>query len=64
MSTTTTNTAVLIALRAIVAECMAYPTMPRYSTDSYLPEHLLEAAQQAIEQADDTDKAKENGGRS
>ena len=45
---TTTQTALLAALRAIVTECMDYSPAPRYSTDSYLPPHLLKAAQQAI----------------
>lgn len=49
---TTTHAALLAALKAIVAECMDYPSKPRYSSDSYLPGHLLEAAQQAIAQAD------------
>ena len=51
--TTTDNihTAVLAALRAIVAECSDYPTEPRFSSDSYLPAHLLEVAQQAIDAA-------------
>ena len=49
--TDTTHTAVLAALKAIVAECTDYPTEPRYSTDSYLPAHLLEVAQQAIDAA-------------
>ena len=31
---------------------MDYPPEPRYSTDSYLPPHLLDAARQAIELAD------------
>ena len=44
--------ALLAALRAIVTECMDYPPVPRYSADSYLPPHLLNAAQRAIEQAD------------
>jgi len=57
------NTAVLLAaLKAIVAECMDYPTEPRYSTDSYLPEHLLEAAQLAIEQANRSTQAAQIGG--
>ena len=50
-TTDTTHTAVLAALKAIVAECTDYPTEPRYSTDSYLPAHLLAAAQQAIDAA-------------
>ena len=45
------HTALLAALRAIVNECKDYPTEPRYSSDSYLPEHLLAAAQQAIDAA-------------
>ena len=47
----TINTALLAALKAIVNECKDYPTEPRYSTDSYLPEHLMEVAQQAIDAA-------------
>ena len=47
----TIHTALLAALRAIVNECKDYPTEPRYSSDSYLPEHLLAAAQQAIDAA-------------
>lgn len=43
--------AVLAALKAIVNECTDYPTEPRYSTDSYLPAHLMEVAQQAIDAA-------------
>lgn len=46
-----TSTAVLAALQAIVNECTDYPTEPRYSTDSYLPSHLLKVAQQAIDAA-------------
>lgn len=51
MSTTATHTAMLAALHAIVNECMDYPPEPRYSHDSYLPAHMLMAAQQAIERA-------------
>ena len=47
-----TQAALLAALTAIVAECMDYPIGPRYSTDSYLPPHLLEAAQQALDLSD------------
>lgn len=47
-----THAALLAALKAIVAECMDYPPEPRYSTDSYLPPHLLEAALQALERVD------------
>ena len=46
---TTTHAALLAALKAIVAECMDYPPVPPFSSDSYLPEHLLTAAKQAIE---------------
>lgn len=42
------NAALLAALKAIFTECMDYPTEPPYSSDSYLPAHLLEAAQRAI----------------
>ena len=52
MIATTTHAALLAALKAIVAECMDYPPEPRYSTDSYLPGHLLEAAQQAVKLAE------------
>lgn len=55
MTTTTTNnaqTAVLAALKAIVIETMTYPPVRPYSTDSYLPEHLVLAAQQAIAAAE------------
>ena len=45
------NAALLAALKAITTECMDYPTEPRYSSDSYLPEHLLKAAQQAVDTA-------------
>lgn len=54
--------AVLAALRAIVAECMPFPSERPYSADSYLPEHLLEAAHQAIEQAERTTEAGQIGG--
>jgi|GEM_PF-2409187 len=47
--------ALLAALKAIVAECVDYPPEPRYSHDSYLPQHLLEAAQKAIEQVEGTE---------
>ena len=50
-TTDTIHTALLAALKAIVNECKDYPTEPRYSTDSYLPAHLLEVAQQAIDAA-------------
>ena len=50
-TTDTIHMAMLAALKAIVAECADYPTEPRYSSDSYLPEHLLAAAQQAIDAA-------------
>ena len=45
------HTAVLVALKAIVNECTDEPTEPRYSTDSYLPAHMLKATQQAIDAA-------------
>ena len=52
MSTTDTiHAGLLAALKAIVNECKDYPTEPRYSSDSYLPAHLLEVAQQAIDAA-------------
>ena len=50
-TTDTTHTAVLAALKAIVTECSDYPTEKPFSSSSYLPEHLLEAAQQAIDAA-------------
>jgi hypothetical protein len=58
------NAALLAALRAIVAECMRCPPEPPYSADSYLPEHLLEAAQKAIEQVEGNTEAKQIGGAS
>ena len=52
MSTTDNiHTAVLAALKAIVNECTDYPTEPRCSSDSYVPAHLLKAAQRAIDAA-------------
>ncbi len=50
-TTDTTHAGLLTALKAIVAECADYPTEPRYSSDSYLPAHLLEAAQRALDAA-------------
>ena len=50
-TTDSIHTAVLAALKAIVNECKDYPTEPRYSTDSYLPAHLMEVAQRAIDAA-------------
>ena len=50
-TTDTIHTALLAALKAIVNECKDYPTGPRYSSDSYVPAHLLEVAQQAIDAA-------------
>jgi hypothetical protein len=52
--TTTSNTqaALLAALKAIVTEVMDYPPEPRYSHDSYLPPHLLAAAQEALRLAE------------
>ena len=47
--TTCCNAAVLAALKAIVLECMDCPSVKPYSSDSYLPAHLMQAAQQAIE---------------
>lgn len=60
MTTTTpttdpTHAALLAALKAIVNECMDYPPEPRYSHDSYLPPHLLDAARQAIELVETTE---------
>lgn len=51
----TPQTALLAALKAIVAECMDYPTEPRYSTESYIPQHLLESAKRAIELVEKSD---------
>jgi hypothetical protein len=51
MSHNTPQAALLAALQAIVTECMDYPPQPRYCHDSYLPPHLLAAAQAAIELA-------------
>ena len=56
MNSTTTQTnaqaAVLAALKAVVLETMAYPPVRPYSSDSYLPPHLVLAAQQAIAAAE------------
>lgn len=38
----------LNVLRMIVAETMDYPPSRPYSTDSYLPPHLITAAQDAL----------------
>ena len=57
-----THAALLAALTAIVAECMDYPLEPRYSTDSYLPPHLLETAQQALERMKPGKAAKRKAG--
>jgi hypothetical protein len=51
MTTSPTQATLLAALQAIVNECMDYPPQPRYCHDSYLPPHLLAAAQAAIELA-------------
>lgn len=54
--TITDNTAALLAaLKAIVTECEDYPTEPRYSTESYIPQHLLESAKRAIELVEESD---------
>lgn len=47
-NTTNTQAALLIALKAIVNECMDNPPEPRYDHDSYLPPHLLKFAQEAL----------------
>ena len=47
MTTNTTQAALLAALQAIVNECKTFA----HDHDSYLPPHLLAAAQQAIKQA-------------
>ncbi|MDO8699233.1 MAG: hypothetical protein Q7J75_02220 [Rhodoferax sp.] len=57
-----TKAMLLAALKAITAECMHCPTVPPYSADSYLPEHLLEAAQLAIEQANGSTQSAQIGG--
>lgn len=44
--TTTTTEKLAEALRAIIAEVT--PGQRPYSTDSYLPDHLIEQAQQAL----------------
>ena len=51
MTQTNTVAALLAALEAIVLECMDYPPVRPYRSDSYLPEHLLHAAKQAIQTA-------------
>ena len=51
MNNNNTQAALLAALQAIVTEVMDYPPVPRYDHDSYLPKHLIEAAQVAIELA-------------
>lgn len=50
-SPSTTQAALLSALEAIVNEVMDYSPVPRHDLDSYLPKHLIEAAQRAIAQA-------------
>ena len=50
-TTVNSHAGLLAALRAIVAECSDHPTEKPFSSDSYLPEHLLEAAQRAIDAA-------------
>jgi hypothetical protein len=45
MTTNTTQAALLAALQAIVTECKTFA----HDHDSYLPPHLLAAAQRAIE---------------
>lgn len=54
MAQANTVAALLAALQAIVLECMDYPPVRPYSSDSYLPEHLLDAAKQAIQTAGGT----------
>lgn len=52
MDTTNTLTArevvMVSALRAVVTEAMECAPTPRYSHDSYLPDHFIEAAQVAL----------------
>jgi len=48
MSATTTNAAVQAALVAILAEVIDYPKQRPYSSDSYLPAHLVEQASAAL----------------
>ena len=50
--TTNAQTALLAVLKAIVLETMDYPPVRPYSSDSYLPDHLVKAAQLAIEAAE------------
>lgn len=40
--------ALLDALQSIVMETMDYPLQRPFSTDSYLPEHMVNAAQGAL----------------
>lgn len=42
----------LAALKAIVLETMDYPPSKPYSADSYLPKHLIDIAQAAINKAE------------
>lgn len=44
------NLALSTALRNIVHETMDYPPVKPYNVDSYLPEHLIEAAQLVLAQ--------------
>lgn len=50
--TCATHAALLAALKAIVNECMDFPPERPYCSDSYIPQHLLEAAQQAVKLAE------------
>ncbi len=52
MTTSSTQAALLAALKAIVTECMDYPPVPRHCHDSYLPAHLLLDAQEALRLAE------------
>ncbi len=51
MNNNNTQAALLAALQAIVTEVMDYPPVPRHCHDSYLPKHLIKAAQAALLQA-------------
>jgi hypothetical protein len=51
-SSPTTQAALLAALKAIMAECGRTPGQRPYDLDSYLPAHLLDAAQRAIDAAE------------
>lgn len=56
-TTSPTQAALLAALKAIMAECGRVPGQRPYDLDSYLPAHLLDAAQQAIDATEAPAKA-------